>query len=143
MCICTHRLCTCGHLSDQSAKFSEYTQELSTCLPNSKLPCCFYFLLFLPTSSKRVLKPLFHLRLHMVFLSKHFLFNSHFVIQTILGIIALKSCVWQSKSHCSSHTFSCYPSNWRLWKVICCHIKKTDLENLQLQDQAFKTRIQG
>lgn len=143
MCICTHRLCTCGHLSDQSAKFFRVYPRAEYMPAQLQIALLVLFLLFLPISSKRVLKPLFHLSLHMVFLSKHFLFNSHFVIQTILGIIALKSCVWLSKSHCSSHTFSCYPSNWRFWNIICCHRRKTDSQNLQQQDQAFKTRIQG
>lgn len=60
-------------------------------------------------------------------LSKHFLFNSHFVIQTILGIIALrnnKMCVTIKAPLFKSYTFPYYPSNWRLWKVIHCHRKK-------------------
>lgn len=137
----THRLCTCGHLSDQSAKF--FQSWVYACPTPNRLVgfyfCCGF--LFPPPASD--LKPLFHSNLHTVFFSKHFLFYSHFVIQTILGIIAIRRCVWWSKPHCSSHTFSCYPSDWRLWKIICCHRRKTDIQNFQLQDQAFKTRIRG
>lgn len=35
----THRLCTCGHLCDQSAKFFRVSSELSSCLPSLKLYC--------------------------------------------------------------------------------------------------------
>lgn len=89
------------------------------------------------------LKPLFHTNLCIVSLSKHFLFSSHFVIQTILGIIALRNkvCVMIKAPLLKSYTFAFCPSNWRLWKAICWQKKKKKKNHQTYQNlHNYRTR---
>lgn len=53
----THRLCTCGHLCDQSAKFFRVSSELSSCLPSLKQHCWAWVFCcgFLPISCPPIL----------------------------------------------------------------------------------------
>lgn len=152
MCICTHTdFVHVGTYVTKVQSFSEYDQSWVHACPTLHCIVGFYFSVvgFFPSCPPHPLwhlKPLFHSDLYIVLLSKLFLFYSHFVIQTALSIIALRNkkvCVMIKAPLFKSYTFPYYPSNWRLWKVICCHWKKKKTyQNLQLQYQAFKTRIQ-
>lgn len=53
----THRLCTCEHLRDQSAKFFRVSSELSSCLPSLKQHCWAWVFCcgFLPISGPPIL----------------------------------------------------------------------------------------
>lgn len=118
---------------------------MSTCLPNSTLPCwvLFFCCRFLPLPAHPPfpdLKPLFHANLHIVLLSKHFLFNSHFAIQTILGIIALrnKENPWWSKSLVQVMNFSRLSFKLETWTGIRCYRKKQT--NIQTKTPNTKPR---